>query len=193
MKAVPCVFLSLFFLMMTGCRFPGVFEPQMGDIVFQCGRGQGDPPALHDDDLPFTMVGIVIVTDRGYKVVDASRTYRSYPLFRWMSHGRMEPIVFCRLKKNVFTWTSEQRERLMLDVAGRYGTPQDTEFDWSDETMYGAEMVWKTYREVLGISLCELRSMPGKPDAAAEPEPVSAAVTIGDLYRSDFLEIVHQE
>jgi hypothetical protein len=47
-----------------------------------------------------------------------------------------------------------------LEAAGdRYvGRPYDLRFEWSDERMYCSELVWKMYKEALGIEIGELET-----------------------------------
>jgi hypothetical protein len=39
------------------------------------------------------------------------------------------------------------------------GLPYDLQFGWSDERIYCSELVWKIYKEALGVALCAPKPM----------------------------------
>jgi uncharacterized protein YycO len=49
--------------------------------------------------------------------------------------------------------TADQAQRLRASAARYAGKPYDLYFEWSDERIYCSELVWKMYRDALGLEL----------------------------------------
>ena len=129
----------------------------------------------------------------GYVVVDTASQLEPRPLFHWMTCCRFRPIIVKRLRDR--DALVDVGIRIREQVASWESRPYDRKRSWSDDELYGAEMVWKLYDRALGIELCPLADVAenGKQDGGMTGAPAGKSVTIADIFRSPLLVEVHRE
>jgi hypothetical protein len=80
-------------------------------------------------------------------------------LGEWVARGEGHHFVVMRLKDASERLTPDA-ERRMWDVASRFrGRPYDSAFGWSDGRIYCSELVWKVYKQGLGVELGSLQRL----------------------------------
>lgn len=130
-----------------------------GDIVFQnTGGEQGRAVALATGS-PWTHVGILYKTDGQWIVHEAVGPVKHTPLNDWTAQGEDGHWTAKR-------WVQAEKRLdatalASLKKAGEQfnGLPYDLQFGWSDERIYCSELVWKIYKEGLGVELCAPKPM----------------------------------
>jgi hypothetical protein len=141
-----------------GFVFPGVMlcmaavaEPlRDGDIIFHRSRSSQSEAIQRATHSPYSHMGMVVYRDGRPHVFEAIATVRYTPLAQWTARGASGHYVVKRLKTPL---TSLQSQKLR-DAAARYaGKPYDLYFEWSDDRIYCSELVWKAYRDALGLEL----------------------------------------
>jgi uncharacterized protein YycO len=121
-----------------------------GDIIFHTSRSAQSAAIQRATHSPYSHVGVVFFRDGKPFVYEAIATVRYTPLEQWIARGTDGRYVVKRLKRGI---TTAQAAKLR-SAAGRYaGKPYDLYFEWSDERIYCSELVWKMYRDGLGIEL----------------------------------------
>ena len=121
-----------------------------GDLVFQTSRSGQSLAIQRATHSRWSHMGIIVMRDDQPQVFEAIATVRYTPLAQWAARGDGGRYTVRRLKHAP---TPSQAAQLRA-AAGRYaGRPYDLYFEWSDERIYCSELVWKMYRDALGIEI----------------------------------------
>ena len=137
------------------CTWARAGEFQDGDIVFQRSRSQqaiAISAATHSD---YTHMGIIFVESGEPFVYEAIQPVVRTPLKMWAERAKDGHYVVKRLKDS----TSLDAALLKQQVTAMVGKDYDWQFEWSDDRMYCSELVWKAYRNAVGLRLGELRTL----------------------------------
>ena len=181
----------------------GQAVPADGDLVFQSMASSPQGKAIQlATGSPYSHMGMIFIRDRKYFVLEAVGPVRYTPLRAWIAQGEGGRYVIRRLRNARRILTPKAVEKLKRE-AGRYlGKPYDHYFGWSDERIYCSELVWKIYRNALGIEIgkpaklrefdlshplvrAKLKELYG--DNVPLDEPV---ISPGEMFRSGLLETV---
>ena len=143
------------------CDFPDLDsgdDIQNGDIIFQTSlssQSQAIQLATHSQ---YSHVGIVFDGETEFYVYEAGQTVKLTTLQKWIDQGENGNYVIKRLK-NSGLLTEDVLQR-MKEVGEKYiGKNYDLYFGWSDEKMYCSELVWKIYKEAVGVELGNLEKL----------------------------------
>jgi uncharacterized protein YycO len=139
------------FVAMLMCGITAAAEPlRDGDIIFHTSRSAQSAAIQRATHSRWSHMGVIIHRDGKPFVYEAIATVRYTPLERWTARGDRGHYVVKRLKRGM---TSQQAKALRA-AAGKYsGKPYDLYFEWSDGRIYCSELVWKMYRDALGIEI----------------------------------------
>ncbi len=130
-----------------------------GDLVFQHTGGEQGRAVQLATGSPWTHVGILFKSAGKWMVYEAVGPVQSTPLEEWTAHG------------DDGHWTAKRwalaDQKLDTDALGKLkkagdrfnGLPYDLQFAWNDERIYCSELVWKMYKEGLGVELCAPKPM----------------------------------
>ena len=126
------------------------YQPNEGDLLFQYAPGNQILNAMADaNGDQFSHCGILVKKDAGWFVLEAVGTVKETPVKTWRSRSRDEVMQIYRLKaplqKHVPKMISEARKFL--------GRPHDFNCKMSDSHFYGAELVYKSYKNASGKEL----------------------------------------
>lgn len=147
-------------LLLTGSGFSADAWPgfQDGDIIFHTSTSSQSEALRRAMDSPYTHMGIIFVESEGPVVLEAVGPVKRTPLAEWIKRGEGGRFVVKRLAHAQGRLTSDAIGRLK-EVGDRYaGRPYDPFFEWSDERIYCSELVWKMYKEALGLEIGELET-----------------------------------
>jgi hypothetical protein len=150
-------------------------------------------------------IGIIFRRDAdgAMVVMDATGKVHLTPLPEWISAGRENKLALYRLKDGENILVPKTTKRLRVACKPFKGKPADLYFSWSDDEMYGAELVWKIYNTGLNISLCPTRTLKDlkldgealKPlmdkKYGARIPAAETAVTIPDIIQSKQLKLLY--
>jgi len=127
-----------------------------GDLVFQTSRSSQSLAIQRATHSPWSHMGVVVFRDGRPYVFEASATVRYTPLATWAARGEGGRYAVRRLAQPL---TTAQVAKLRA-AAGKYaGRPYDLYFEWSDDRIYCSELVWKMYRDALGIEIGERQQL----------------------------------
>lgn len=145
--------------MSFACSASAEYEPKDGDIIFQTSLSSQSYAIQAATNSRYSHVGIVYVYQGLPHVYEAIGPVKTTPLDQWIKRGENGHFVVKRLKISSTVMTKEAIEK-MRSVGAKYeGRPYDYTFEWSDEKIYCSELVWKIYKEALGIEVGRLQKM----------------------------------
>ena len=127
-----------------------------GDIIFHTSRSAQSAAIQRATHSPYSHVGIVLYRGDQPFVFEAIATVRYTPLADWIARGDRGRYVVKRLARQL---TPEQAAQLRFAARQFEGKPYDLYFEWSDERIYCSELVWKMYRQALGVQLGTLQEL----------------------------------
>lgn len=132
------------------------YDLREGDLVFQSGRGGQGRAVMAATDSRWTHVGMMVEVDGVLMVLEAVEPVKYTKLSEFV---RRSPKTFTAMRPQL----PEGEAPISLDKAFQWGNAQvgkhyDMKFQWSDDTMYCSELIWKIYMQA-GVKLCEPRLM----------------------------------
>lgn len=124
-----------------------------GDVVFQTSRSAQSAAIQAATRSPYSHMGMIVVRSGKPFVLEAVATVRETPLAEWIARGRDGHYVAKRLRDADTVLDAASTRRLIAAGERFAGRAYDLTFEWSDERLYCSELVWKAYREALGVEL----------------------------------------
>lgn len=125
-----------------------------GDIIFQESKSAQSQAIKLATQSSYTHCGIIFEKDGQLQVLEASSTVRWVSIREWVEGGVDGHFVLMRPKKAI----DEASLAAMLAAIPRYlDKNYDLLFQWSDDTIYCSELVWKIYQKA-DIELCPLKT-----------------------------------
>ncbi|PID55634.1 hypothetical protein CSB45_15075 [candidate division KSB3 bacterium] len=140
-----------------GCR--SEYEAHNGDIIFQTSLSRQSIAIQQATNSKYSHVGIVYLKNNNAFVYEAVEPVKLTPLKKWIAQGKGKHFSVKRLAnaENILTEKAVQR---LLQVGKIFeGKQYDLYFEWSDETIYCSELVWKIYKRALNIEVGNLQKM----------------------------------
>lgn len=141
---------------LSGCQ-SDIEKLQDGDIIFHTSTSSQSQAIQIATHSKYSHMGIVYLKDGRYFVFEAIQPVKLTPLNDWIKRGKGRHYVVKRLINAEETLTPDVLERMKLESAKYIGKDYDLYFEWSDERIYCSELVWKIYKNVLGIEIGKLQ------------------------------------
>lgn len=132
------------------------FEFQNGDIIFQTSLSSQSEAIQVATNSKYSHCGMIF-DENGLYVYEAIEPTKLTPLKEWIARGKNGKYVVKRLKnpeiikRNYIKFTNACNQFLHKHY--------DSNFDWSDDKVYCSELVWKSYKNGLGIELGKLQKL----------------------------------
>src|SRR6185295_15519695 len=127
-----------------------------GDIIFHTSRSAQSAAIQRATHSPYSHMGVVLYRDGKPFVFEAIATVRYTPLASWVARGDGGRYVVKRLKRPL---QPAELKKLREAAKSYVAKPYDLYFEWSDARIYCSELVWKMYRDALGIEIGELQKL----------------------------------
>lgn len=133
-----------------------------GDIIFQTSTSRQSKAIQLATHSKYSHMGILFHNPNmffqdpnGWWVFEAVGPVKETPLTNWVARGVGHHYVVKRLKQN------RLHAGAVLKSAGDKfkGKPYDAYFGWSDDRIYCSELVWKIYKEGLGVEIGPLQKL----------------------------------
>ncbi len=142
MKKYP-IFLLLFVFILFGCSKPSTELMRDGDIIFQTSQSSQSAAIQFATHSKYSHMGIIFFRNGKPYVFEAIRTVQYTPLDQWIHRGKNGKYVVKRLQ-NADSLITPQSVKKLKTVASTFkGKPYDLTFEWSDDSIYCSELVWK--------------------------------------------------
>ncbi|PID90451.1 MAG: peptidoglycan peptidase [Bacteroidetes bacterium] len=149
---VTSLFLAIF--LFSSCSAEE--ELRNGDIIFQTSQSSQSQAIQIATGSKYSHMGVIYFTKGQCYVYEAVQPVKITPLEEWAKRGEEGHYVVKRLKDANRLLTPDNLKR-MLQFGKRYiGRDYDLYFEWSDRRMYCSEIVWKMYKQVLGVEVGQL-------------------------------------
>jgi len=146
MKIILTTLISLLFI--TGCYNDDNFKN--GDIIFHTSKSSQSKMIQDVTQSKYSHVGIIYMKDGKTYVMEAVQPVKVTPLNVFIERGVNSEYTVMRYEGNL----SEQDLNKMYEYgSSQLGKNYDSKFQWSDNTMYCSELVYKIYEKV-GVELC---------------------------------------
>jgi uncharacterized protein YycO len=153
-------FKILVLIILISCQSKSGFDKfQNGDIIFQTSTSRQSKAIQIATSSKYSHMGIIYTKGSDYFVYEAVQPVKLTPLEDWIERGENSHFVVKRIKKADHFLTKENLQR-MKSVGDKYrGKDYDSYFEWSDKKIYCSELVWKIYKEALGLEIGSLEKL----------------------------------
>lgn len=129
-----------------------------GDVIFQSTNSRQCEAVKRATNSKFSHVGMVIKNAQGTFVLEAVEPVSLTPINTWISRGQKKYYEVKTPVQGLIITPSVQKK--LDSLSEIYLTKHyDLHFNWSDEKLYCSELVWKIYKNIFNISLCEPKKM----------------------------------
>lgn len=126
---------------------------QTGDIIFQTSKSAQSKVIQKATHSPYSHMGMIVNRNGQFWVLEAIQPVKYTPLQQWVDRGVNKHYV---VKRYQTALTAIQQTKLVKNAEGYLNKPYDIYFVWSDDAIYCSEIVWKAYKNALGIELAPL-------------------------------------
>ena len=134
-------------------------EIRNGDIIFQTSTSGQSKAIQIATGSKYSHMGIIYKQGTDFFVYEAVQPVKLTPLNDWIKRGKNGHYVVKRIKNSEKVLTPEAFIK-MKQVGEKYaGKDYDLYFEWSDSKIYCSELVWKIYKEAIGIEIGELEKL----------------------------------
>jgi len=145
-------------LLLAGLIAPRAFASALreGDIIFHTSRSAQSVAIQRATHSPYSHMGVILYRNGKPFVFEAIATVRYTPLDQWTARGDGGRFVVRRFTRDL---SSAEISKLRSAAESYEGKPYDLYFEWSDARLYCSELVWKMYRDALGIDVGKLQKL----------------------------------
>ena len=148
--------IFLFFLLFPTLCGAENYKPKEGDIVFHTSQSSQSAAVQSATASPYSHMGIVLFQKTQPYVLEAVQPVKFTPLAQWLARGKHGDFVIKRIKSPL---NAAAVEKLHVYAQQYVGKSYDLTFEWSDEKIYCSELVWKLYKQALGVELAPLATL----------------------------------
>ncbi len=129
-----------------------------GDIILQTSQSSQSKAIQLATNSEFSHVGVVFLSKTDTMVLEAIQPVKFTKYRDFINRGENSAYTLMRLKDRS-PITLEKQSQLHIVGSQYVGMDYDWLFDWSDNKLYCSELVYKLYKTVLGIELCDPRPL----------------------------------
>lgn len=130
-----------------------------GDIIFQTSKSQQSKAIQLATGSKYSHMGMVYKEGDKLFVFEAVQPVKLTPLNEWIKRGEKSHFVVKRLRNSRTILTASVLTK-MKGVGKRFvGKNYDLYFEWSDTRIYCSELVWKIYKEAVGVEIGTLQHL----------------------------------
>jgi len=147
MKIILTTIISL--IALTGCYNDDNFKN--GDVIFHTSKSPQSKMIQDVTQSKYSHVGIIYIKDGETYVMEAVQPVKVTPLDVFIERGVDSEYTVMRYKGNL---SEEDLNKMYEYGSSQLGKNYDSKFQWSDNTMYCSELVYKIY-ETVGVELCD--------------------------------------
>lgn len=153
-----------------GKQTDSVYQPQVGDLVFQSLPHNPIIDAIEGCTAsPYSHCGIVVNKDGAWMVLEAVGPVQETPIRRWIQQGRNFKFAVYRLNDKYEPKISD-----MISAARKFvGLPYDIQYEFDDEKIYCSELIYKGFKQATG-------------------EPLGVTKKLGELNWKPYVAVIRQ-
>ncbi len=201
MKMKFLIYLTLIILINLNCKS---YELRNGDIIFQSSKSNQSKAVELATRSPYSHMGIIYIKENKPYVYEASNVVKLTDFKTWVKRGKKSKYEIKRLK-NSSALLNEEKMKKLYEAGKKYqGKSYDLYFEWSDDKIYCSELVWKIYKDVLGIEIGKLTYLKDFDLTSNEvkkklserygnkiPED-ELVISPDNMYKSELLELIYK-
>ena len=124
---------------------------QNGDIIFQTSTSDQSKAIQIATNSKYSHMGILYKNGSDFFVYEAIQPVKLTPLSDWIKRGKNGHYVVKRIKNSQKLLTPKVLKKMKLIGEKYAGKNYDLYFEWSDSRIYCSELVWKIYKEAVGV------------------------------------------
>ena len=133
---------------------------QNGDLIFHTSMSSQSKAIQLATGSRYSHVGLLYQEEDGsWCVYEAIATIRCTDLEAWIARGEDQHYVVKRLRDAKQLLTKERLLAMRQAGESYLGTPYDIKFKWDNDRFYCSELVWKLYKDAVGIELSPLATV----------------------------------
>lgn len=140
---------------LAGLKFQGEFMD--GDLIFQESQSSQAEALFQATGSRYTHMGIIFFQNNEPFVYEAVQPVSVTTLNKWIKRGKNSHYTVKRLKNRDKLLARETLEKMRIIGKGFLNKNYDNLFEWSDQSIYCSELVWKIYKRGAGIEIGELQ------------------------------------
>lgn len=134
-------------------------EIQNGDIIFQTSTSGQSKAIQIATGSKYSHMGIIYKQGNDFFVYEAVQPVKLTPLNDWIKRGENGHFVVKRIKNSENVLTPETLTKMQQIGEKFTGKDYDLYFEWSDSKIYCSELVWKIYKEAVGLEIGKLEKL----------------------------------
>lgn len=194
-------YLTIIILINLNCKS---YKLQNGDIIFQSSNSNQSKAVELATRSPYSHMGIIYIKENKPYVYEASNVVKLTEFKSWVKRGKKSKYEIKRLK-NSSSLLNEEKMRKLYEAGKKYqGKSYDLYFEWSDDKIYCSELVWKIYKDALGIEVGKLTYLKDFDLTSNEvkkklserygnkiPED-ELVISPDNMYKSELLELIYK-
>lgn len=158
MKTLQYITLGLIFLISCQSK-TDTTGIQNGDIIFQTSTSGQSKAIQIATGSKYSHMGIIYKLGNDFFVYEAVQPVKLTPLNDWINRGENGHYVVKRINQSESLLNPETLTK-MKKIGEKYsGKDYDLYFEWSDSRIYCSELVWKIYKEAVGLEIGKLEKL----------------------------------
>lgn len=158
MKTLQYITLGLIFLISCQSK-TDTTGIQNGDIIFQTSTSGQSKAIQIATGSKYSHMGIIYKLGNDFFVYEAVQPVKLTPLNDWINSGENGHYVVKRINQSESLLNPETLTK-MKKIGEKYsGKDYDLYFEWSDSRIYCSELVWKIYKEAVGLEIGKLEKL----------------------------------
>lgn len=124
-----------------------------GDIIFHTSTSAQSQAIQLATKSKYSHMGILMSKGDQFYVFEAVQPVKLTPIDEWIKRGQNSHYVVKRLKNRDQHLGPTQLAKMATIGKKFAGKSYDYQFAWSDEKIYCSELVWKIYKQAVGIEI----------------------------------------
>jgi hypothetical protein len=128
-----------------------------GDIIFQTSMSSQSEVIQIVTHSKYSHMGMLYKNGNELYVLEAVQPVKLTPLNKWIARGKNGHFVIKRLKEARKILTPKTLISIHKTAEKYIGRNYDIYFEWSDDRIYCSELVWKIFKNTLGIEIGKLQ------------------------------------
>ena len=151
--------ICLTVIVAIGCGGESSYQPVSGDIIFHTSRSSQSKAIQVATKSRYSHMGIVYVREGEAFVFEAIEPVGLTRLGEWIARGEQGAFVVKRIRNAAQILTPDVLAS-MMEVGKQYeGKHYDPYFEWSNDRIYCSELVWKVYKQAIGLEIGSLEAL----------------------------------
>lgn len=152
------IFLYIFSLLQPDSSI--INRVKEGDIIFETSNSVMSKAIETATHSKYSHVGVIFKRNGEWMVFEAVQPVKFTPLKSWLQHSDANtPCVIKRLKTAEKTLTPDVVQKMKLFADKAEGKNYDFFYEWTDETYYCSELVYKIYKSAAGLEIGQMKKL----------------------------------